>query len=333
MDLSTTYLGLKLASPLIPGASPFTDDLDTARRLEDAGAPALVLPSLFEEQIENEQFREEQDVEAAEGSFAEALTYFPRREEYRIIGPGRYLENLRKIKQAMGIPVIASLNGVSDGGWVDYARQCQEAGADALELNVYFLAADPAETGASVEERIVRAARAVKAAVGIPVAVKLSPFVSALPHLAARLEEAGADGLVLFNRFYQPDLDPETLEVSPRLRLSDSSELLPRLRWIAILSGRMGLSLGATGGVHTAVDAVKALMVGAHGVQMVSALLQKGPSYLGKVRDELAAWLEAHGYASVHQIQGCLSLAKCPDPAAFERANYIKVLQGGVKRV
>jgi dihydroorotate dehydrogenase (fumarate) len=333
MDLSTTYLGLKLKNPLIPGASPLTDDLDTAKRLEDAGAAALVLPSLFEEQIENEQFREQQDVEAAEGSFAEALTYFPRRDQYRVIGPDRYLENLRKVKQAAGIPVVASLNGVSDGGWVDYARQCQDAGADALELNVYFLATDPAETGAAVEDRVVRATRAVKAAVRIPVAVKLSPFFSSLPHLAARLEGAGADGLVLFNRFYQPDIDPETLAVAPRLRLSDSSELLPRLRWLAILSGRVNLTLGATGGVHTAADAVKALMAGAHGVQMVSALLQKGPAYLGKVRDELAAWMEAHGYASLAQLRGCMSLAKCPDPAAFERANYIKVLQGGVKRV
>ncbi|MEW6487106.1 MAG: dihydroorotate dehydrogenase-like protein [Thermodesulfobacteriota bacterium] len=333
MDLSTTYLGLKLSNPLIPGASPLTDDLGTAKRLEDAGAPALVLPSLFEEQIENEQFREVQDVEAAEGTFAEALTYFPRRDEYRVIGPDRYLEIVRKVKEAAGVPVIASLNGVSDGTWVDYARLCQEAGADALELNVYLVAADPDVAGSTVEDRIVRAARAVKTAVRIPVAVKLSPYFSSLPHMAKRLEETGADGLVLFNRFYQPEIDPEALEVVPKLRLSDSSELLLRLRWLAILSGRVNLSLGATGGAHTAADAVKAIMAGAHGVQMVSALLRNGPAHLTKVRDELSAWMEAHGYESVAQMRGCMNLSRSPNPAAFERANYIKVLQGGVKRV
>jgi dihydroorotate dehydrogenase (fumarate) len=333
MDLSTTYLGLNLSHPLIPGASPLTDDLDTVRRLEDAGAPALVLRSLFEEQIENEQFREVQDVEAAEETFPEALTYFPRRDEYRVIGPDRYLENVRKVKEAAGVPVIASLNGVSDGGWVDYARQCQEAGADALELNVYTIATDPDVAGATVEDRIVRAAKSVKASVRIPVAVKISPFFSSLPHMAKRLDEAGADGLVLFNRFYQPDIDPEALEAAPTLRLSDSSELLPRLRWLAILSGRVKMSLGATGGVHTATDAVKAIMAGAHGVQMVSALLENGPAHLAKVRGELSAWMEAHGYESVAQMRGCMSLLKCPDPAAFERANYIRILQGGTKTV
>lgn len=333
MDLSTTYLGLKLSNPLIPGASPLTDDLDTAKRLEDAGAPALVLPSLFEEQIENEQFREVQDVEAAEDSFAEALTYFPRRDEYRVIGPDRYLENVRKVKEAAGIPVIASLNGVSSGGWIDYARLCQEAGVAALELNVYFVATDPDVSGSTVEDRILRAAKAVKAAVRIPVAVKLSPFFSSLPHLARKLEAAGVDGLVLFNRFYQPDIDPETLEVVPKLRLSDSSELLPRLRWLAILSGRVKLSLGATGGIHTAADAVKAIMAGADGVQMVSALLKNGPGHLKKVRDELSSWMEAHGYATAAQMRGCMNLSRSPNPAAFERANYLRILQWGTKTV
>ncbi len=333
MDLSTTYLGLKLSHPLIPGASPLTDDLDTVKRLEDAGAPALILRSLFEEQIANEQFRQVQDVEAAEESFAEALTYFPRREEYRMIGPERYLETVRMVKEAAGVPVIASLNGTSDGGWIDYARQCQEAGADALELNVYTVATDLGVAGTAVEDRIVRAAKAVKASVRIPVAVKISPFFSSLPHVAKRIEEAGADGLVLFNRFYQPDIDPEALEVVPKLRLSDSSELLPRLRWLAVLSGRVKMSLGATGGVHTAADAVKAIMAGAHGVQMVSALLENGPAHLAKVRDGLAAWMEAHEYKSVAQMRGCMSLLKSPDPAAFERANYIRILQGGTKTV
>jgi len=333
MDLSTTYLGLKLPNPLIPGASPLVDNLDAARRLEDAGAPALVMHSLFEEQIENEQFREVQDVEAAEESFAEATSYFPRRDEYRVIGPDRYLEKVRKLKAAVSIPVIASLNGASDGGWVDYARLCQEAGADALELNVYFLAADPAESGAAVEDRVVRTVKAVKKAVKIPVAVKLSPFFTSLPHLAKRLEGAGADGLVLFNRFYQPDIDPEALEVVPKLRLSGPDDLLPRLRWIALLSGRVKGSLIATGGVHTATDAVKAVMAGAHGVQMVSALLKNGSAYLARVREEMAAWMEAHGYESLAKLRGCMSLEKSPNPAAFERANYIRILQGGTKYV
>jgi len=333
MDLSTTYLGLKLANPLIPGASPLSDNVDAAKRLEDAGAPAIQMYSLFEEQIANEQLRQVQDVEAAEGSFAEALSYFPRLDEYRSVGADRYLEKVRKLKGSLSVPVIASLNGVSDGGWTDYARQCQEAGADALELNVYFLAADPKESGSAVEDRVVRTVKAVKKAVKIPVAVKVSPFFSSLPHLAKRLESAGADGLVLFNRFYQPDIDLDDLEVVPKLRLSDSSELLPRLRWLAMLSGRVQMSLVATGGVHTSADAVKALMAGAHGVQMVSALLKNGSAYLARVRDEMSAWMEAHGYDSVAKMRGCMSLEKSPNPAAFERANYIRILQGGTKYV
>ena len=331
MDLSTTYLGLKLANPLIPGASPLSDNLDAAKRLEDAGAPAIVMYSLFEEQIEDEQRREVRDVEEAEGSFAEALSYFPRRDQYRVIGPDRYLEKIRKLKEAVGIPVIASLNGVSEGGWTDYAKQCQQAGADALELNVYFLAADPDEPGKAVEDRLVRVVKAVKKAVKIPVAVKISPFFSSLPNMAVRIEAAGAKGLVLFNRFYQPDIDLEALEVVPKLRLSDSGELLPRLRWLALVSGRVKMSLAATGGVHTAADAVKAIMAGAHGVQMVSALLKKGSGHLQTVRDEMAAWMEAHGYDSVAKMRGCMSLEKSPNPAAFERANYIRILQGGTR--
>ena len=333
MDLTTTYLGLNLAHPFMPGASPLSESPDASRKLEDAGAAAIVLSSLFEEQVENRQFREVQDVEAAEGSFAEAVTYFPRREEYRVLGPERYLEKVRKVKDAVGIPVIASLNGVTTGGWVDYARMCQEAGADALELNVYLLATDPAWAGQAVENRVISLAAAVKGAVSVPVAVKLSPFYSSVPNLVDRLEKAGVDGVVLFNRFYQPDIDPEKLEVASRLQLSDSSELLLRLRWLAILSGRVGLSLAATGGVHTAVDAVKAVMAGAHGVQMVSALLKAGPAHLGKVRQEFEDWLDRHGYEGVSQLRGSMSLEKSPDPSAFERGNYIKILQGGVKHV
>ncbi len=333
MDLSTTYLGLKLSNPLIPGASPLANSLDAAKRLEDAGAPALVMPSLFEEQVENEQFREVQDVEAAEETFAEATSYFPRRDEYRVLGPDRYLEKVRKLKAAVLIPVIASLNGISDGGWVDYARLCQEAGADALELNLYFLATDPGVEGTAVEDRLVGTVQAVKNAVRIPVAAKVSPFFSSLPNLAQRIEKAGAVGLVLFNRFYQPDIDLEELEVVPKLRLSTSTELLPRLRWLALLSGRTKMTLAATGGVHTAADAVKAVMAGAHGVQMVSALLKNGSGYLKQVREEMASWMEAHGYDSMAKMRGCMSLEKSPNPAAFERANYIRILQGGTKYV
>lgn len=333
MDLSTNYLGLKLKNPLVPGASPLTDDLDRVRRLEDAGAAAFVLHSLFEEQILTEEFRETQDVDAAEGSFGEALSYFPRRDEFRLAGPERYLERVRKIKEVVDVPVIASLNGVSSVGWVDYAARFEQAGADALELNVYFLATDSAETGAAVDKRVVDVAKAVKSAVSIPLAVKLSPFFSSLPNLVKELEAVGTDGVVLFNRFYQPDIDVEELEVKPKLRLSDSSELLLRLRWLAILSDRFGLSLGVTGGVHTAVDAIKAVMAGAHGVQMVSALLKNGPGHLRAVRDEMAEWMQKREYSSLDQMRGSMSLRNTPNPAAFERGNYVKILQGGTKYV
>lgn len=334
MDLTCTYLGLTLPHPLMPGASPLVDDLDTVRRLEDAGAAAIVCHSLFEEQVLNEEYREEQDVDAAEATFPEALTYYPRRDEFRVIGADRYLEQVRKIKEAVGVPVIASLNGTTTGGWVDYATRLEEAGADALELNVYLLATDPLETGVLIENRVVATTQAVKERVGIPVAVKLSPFFSSLPNLVKRLEEdAGADGVVLFNRFYQPDIDVEKLEATPTLRLSDSSELLLRLRWLAILSDRVGLSLGASGGVHTAADAIKAVMAGAHGVQLVSALLRNGPAHLQRIREEMATWMEQHGYASVVQMRGSMSLRTSPDPAAFERGNYVRILQGGSKYV
>jgi dihydroorotate dehydrogenase (fumarate) len=333
MDLSTTYLGLKLPHPLMPGASPLTEDLDTVRRLEDSGAAAIVLHSLFEEQILSDHFREVQDVEAPEETFPEALTYHPHRDEYLATGPDQYLERIRKIKEAVSVPVIASLNGISTSAWIEYATKCKEAGADALELNVYFLSTDPEESGETVENRVVEVVRTVKGAVKIPIAVKLSPFFSSLPNLAKQLDESGADGIVLFNRFYQPDIDVEELEVVPKLRLSTSAELLLRLHWLAILSGRVGLSLGATGGVHSALDAVKVVMAGAHGVQMVSALLKNGPEQLRAVHDEMASWMEQHEYESVDQMRGSMSLLKSPDPAAFERVNYVRLLQGGTKEV
>lgn len=331
MDLSTKYLGLNLAHPLMPGASHLVDDLDAVRRLEDAGAAAVVLHSLFEEQVLNEHLRGVQDVEAPEETFPEALTYHPRRDEYATVGPEQYLERVRKVKETVKVPVIASLNGISTGAWVEYAGKCEQAGADALELNIYYLPTDPAETGESVENRVIEVVRAVKGCVGIPVAVKLSEFYSSLPNLVKRVEEEGADGVVLFNRLYQPDIDVEELEAVPKLRLSDSSELLLRLRWLAVLSGRFKLSLAVTGGVHTATDILKAVMAGAHAVQMVSVLLRNGPEYLGTLRDAMASWMEEHGYESIDQMRGNMNLIRSPDPSAFERGNYIRILQGGTK--
>jgi dihydroorotate dehydrogenase (fumarate) len=333
MDLSTTYLGLRLPHPLMSGASPLADDLDTVRRLEDAGAAAIVMDSLFEEEVLNEQFREVQDVEAPEHTFPEALSYHPHRDEYWAIGPDYYPERVRKIKEAVSIPVIASLNGISTRAWVEYSAKCQQAGADALELNAYFLTTDSEVSGEEVENRIVEVVRTVRAAVTIPFAVKLSPFFSSIPHLVKRLGQAGADGVVLFNQFYQPDIDIDRLEVVSRLRLSEPSELLLRLRWLAILSGRVGVSLAVTGGVHSTADVVKAVMAGAHGVQMVSALLRHGPQHLNKLRQDLTSWMVEHEYQSMGQMRGSMSLLKCPDPAAFERTDYVRILKGGAKYV
>ncbi len=331
MDLTTEYLGLKLKNPLLPGASPLVDNLDTVRRLEDAGAPAIVMHSLFEEQIALEARAEAEDVESHEYSFAEAATYLPAADEFAL-GPDRYLEQITKIKQAVGIPVIASLNGVTPGGWTNYARLMQEAGADALELNVYFLTTDPAMTSEQVEANVVDLLKIVKGAVKIPVAVKLSPYFTALPHFAKRLREAGAAGLVLFNRFYQPDLDPEELEVQSTLQLSEPCELRLRLRWLAILSACVGGDLSASGGVHTGLDAVKAIMAGATTVQMVSVLLRKGPDHFREILESFQHWIEEHEYTGLSQLRGSLNLAKSPDPAAFERANYLKILQSWTGR-
>jgi dihydroorotate dehydrogenase (fumarate) len=327
MDLSTTYLGLKLAHPIMPGASPLATDLDEVRRLEDAGAAAIVMHSLFEEQITMEQAASLAHEDAHAESFAEAMSYFPRPDGYRL-GPDDYLTLIQRIKAAVKVPVIASLNGASRGGWLSYARQMQQAGADALELNVYYLPTDPAEDSGRVEDAAVEMVKAVKQHVSIPVAVKLGPFYSSLPHLAARLDGAGADGLVLFNRFYQPDIDIEDLEVRRTLQYSTSAELNLRLRWLAILSGRVRPSLAASGGVHAVSDVVKAVMAGAQAVQTVSALLQKGPGHLRQLRDGLARWLEEHEYDSLGQMCGSMNLAKSPDPKAYERANYIQILQG-----
>jgi len=326
MDLSTPYLGFTLPHPLIPGASPLSADFDTVRRLEDAGAAAIILPSLFEEQITADALGTVHHMLVHEDSHAEALSYFPLAEDYAM-GPARYLEHVRRVSEAVQVPVIGSLNGTSPEGWLEYARRIQDAGADALELNFYHVATDPSESGAALEQRLLDVVRAVKAHVSIPVAVKLSPFFSSLVNVAQQLDQAGADGLVLFNRFYQPDIDPDALEAVSRLHLSDSSDLLLRLRWLAILSGHVRASLAATGGVHTAVDAVKAVMSGAHAVQTVAALLIHGPAHLTNVRDELSQWLEEHEYESLAQARGSMSLFRCPDPEAFERGNYMKILQ------
>jgi dihydroorotate dehydrogenase (fumarate) len=326
MDLSTTYLGLRLAHPIFPGASPMADDLDHVKQLEDAGASAIVLRSLFEEQILREQMGATDHIHAHEGSHAEALSFLPATSVFAL-GPDRYLEHLQKVRAAVAVPVIASLNGTTPGGWVSYARLMEQAGAHALELNLYTIPTDAEEGALVVEERGLAVVSSVAAAVKIPVAVKLSPFYSSLPHFTKRLGVAGARGVVLFNRFYQPDIDLEQLDVVHNLHLSDSSELLLRLRWLAILSGRTNLSLGVSGGVHTATDAIKALMSGAHGVQMVSALLKRGPAYLRTVIDEVVTWMETHEYDSVTQLTGSMSLSRCPDPSAYERANYMTLLQ------
>ncbi|HEX7484790.1 MAG TPA: dihydroorotate dehydrogenase-like protein [Vicinamibacterales bacterium] len=326
MDLSTNYLGLRLPHPLMPGASPLADSLDTVKRLEDAGAAAIVLRSIFEEQITREQNGLVHNIEVTSNTSAEALAYFPKPEDF-VFGTHEYLEQIRKIKAAVKVPVIASINGTTNEGWLSYAKTIQQAGADALELNVYDIPTDPRETSAEVEGTTIEIVRTVKKAITIPVAVKLSPFFSSMANLARQLDASGADGLVLFNRFYQPDIDIEALEVVPSLHLSDSSELLLRLHWLAILSGQVKASLAASGGVHTGVDAVKAVMAGASAVQVVSRLLEDGPQRLLTIFQGMKHWMEEHDYESLEQMRGSMNLQKSPDPSAFERGNYMKVLR------
>jgi len=326
MDLSTTYLGLKLAHPFLPGASPLADELAVARRLEDAGAPALVMRSLVEEQIARERIDAYLHAHRHGESFAEAVSYFPSPERFTF-GPEEYLDHVRRLKDSLSIPVIASVNGTRPGGWLDYPRLIEQEGADALELNLYQLALDPDVTGEEVEKEAVEVLREVKRTVKIPVAVKLSPFFSSFAHFSQRLDAAGADALVLFNRFYQPDIDVENLQVAETLHLSSSDELPLRLRWVAALSGRLRADLAVTGGVHTAMDAVKCLMAGAHAVQLVSALLRQGPDLMRVLRADLEHWMEEHRWDSVGEMRGNMNLQRCPDPAAYERANYMLMLQ------
>jgi dihydroorotate dehydrogenase (fumarate) len=297
------------------------------KRLEDSGVSAIVMHSLFEEQITREEQGTIMDMELSSNSSAEAISYFPKPDEFRL-GPEKYLEQLRRIKQSVSVPVIASLNGTTAAGWLRYGKLMQEAGADALELNVYYIPTDAKESSSEVEKRTLDIVRAVKSEVKIPVAVKLSPFFSSLAHFAVELEAAGADGLVLFNRFFQPDINVEELLAEPSLQLSSPSDLLLRLRWLAVLHGHVKGSLAVTGGVHDGIGALKAVMAGADAVQMVSALLIHGPERLAQTRTSLAEWLEEHEYESLNQAKGSMSLEKSPNPQAFTRANYMRILNG-----
>lgn len=325
MDLKTTYLGLKLNNPLVPSASPLSKNVDSMKRLEDAGASAIVMYSLFEEQIAHEAAELEHYLAYGSHSHAEAMDYFPRPEEYNL-GPDQYVELLHSAKQSLRIPVIGSLNGISTGGWIDYAKKLEQAGADALELNIYYIPTDPVLTSQEVEERYVNVLLAVKRAVRIPVAVKLSPYFSSFANVATRLDKAGANGLVLFNRFYQPDFDLEALEVTPNVVLSTSDAIRLPLRWIAILHGVVKTSLAGTSGVHSAEDVIKLIMAGADVTMMCSALLKHGPKHLTMVLEGLNKWMVEHEYLSVEQMKGSMSQASVADPAAFERANYMKAL-------
>jgi dihydroorotate dehydrogenase (fumarate) len=325
VDLSTTYMGLKLRNPIVPSASPLSSSLDNIKRMEDAGAAAVTLHSLFEEQIEFEAAELAYFLERGTESFAEALTYFPEVHEYRR-APDDYVEHIRKAKEATGIPIIASLNGISTGGWIQYARRFQEAGADAVELNVYFIPSNPHLMSYDVEDLYVKILKEVKKHVTIPVAMKLSPYFSAMPHVASMLDAEGANALVLFNRFYQPDIDIENLEVTPNLQLSTSTEMRLPLRWIAILYGRVDCSMALTTGIHTFEDVIKAIMVGADVANTCSVLLKEG---IGKIDDLLqgvTTWMDEHEYDSIEQMKGSMSHKSVAEPAAFERANYMKVL-------
>jgi dihydroorotate dehydrogenase (fumarate) len=325
MDLSTMYLGLPLKNPLVPSAGPMSREVGTVRALEDAGASAIVMYSLFEEEIRHDQGELTHFLEHGTESFPEALTYLPEAEVYRV-GPEEYLEHVRRLKEAVDIPVIGSLNGATRGGWIECARSIQEAGADALELNIYYIATDHRMDSWKVEDHYLEVLRAVKSQVTIPVAVKLSPYFTSLASMARRLGDSGADGLVLFNRFYQPDIDLENLEVFPNLRLSTSQDLCLPLRWIAILNGRIPVSLAASGGVDGSLDVLKLLMAGANVTMMCSTLLRHGPGRVRTILNGVHEWMEEHGYESLAQMSGSMSYASVADPGAFERANYIRTL-------
>ena len=327
MDLTTNYLGLKLRTPLVVSASPLSEEIDNIKRMADAGASAVVLYSIFEEQLRQDRLELNRNLENGTNSFAEALTYFPEPKEFRL-GPEEYLKHIAAAKKATKIPIIASLNGSSNGGWTSYAKQIQQAGADALELNIYYIPTDLHLTGTEVELTYLEILKEVKAAVKIPVAVKLSPFFSNFANMAKRLDDAGADGLVLFNRFYQPDIELETLEVKPNLLLSTPMAMRLPLRWVAILYGKLGANLAATSGIHRAVDVIKMLLAGADVTMLCSTIIRHGIPQIAMIERDLVAWLEEHEYESVTQIKGSLSQKNCAEPAAFERAQYMKALTG-----
>jgi dihydroorotate dehydrogenase (fumarate) len=326
MDLSTNYMGLRLKNPLVASASPLTGDLDGVRRIEDAGAGALVLPSLFQEEIEAEASRHETLTSATENSWPESSSHFPDLDAH--FGPHKYLELVRRASEASEIPIIASLNGITNEGWIENARLIEQAGAKGLELNIYFIAADTTVSGADVERRYLDILRAVRAAVTIPLAVKLSPYFSSFGHMALAMQEAGADALVLFNRFYQPDIDLAALQVLSDLRLSDPNEIRLPLLWLAALHGRTKASLAASTGVESADQVIKYLLAGADVVMTTSSLLRHGPSHMAVLLAELRKWLEARDFASLASIRGAMSQSNLRDPQAFQRANYIKILQG-----
>jgi dihydroorotate dehydrogenase (fumarate) len=325
IDLSAPYMGLTLRTPLVASAGPLQKDIANVLKLEDAGISAIVLHSLFEEQIEVESLHLDRFLSGGADSYAESLSYLPDMRSYNI-GPDAYLEHIRRAKASVDIPIIASLNGISLGGWIEHAKLIEQAGADALELNLYDLPTDPAIPGAEVEQRLEDLVRHMKACIRIPLAVKLSPFFSSIPNVCKRLDEAGADALVLFNRFYQPDYDIEALEAFPNLKLSDPSELLLRIHWVGLLFGRVRCDLAITGGVHSHVDVIKAMMAGASVAMMTSVLLMKGMEVVGKIEQELVEWLEEHEYESVQQMRGSMSYRAVPDKSVFERANYMRVL-------
>lgn len=327
MDLSTTYLGMKLKNPIVPSASPLSRSLSNIRRLEDSGAAAIVLYSLFEEELNFESRTLDRYLTEGTESYAEALSYFPEAPTYQAIGPDSYLEHIHRAKSTVDIPIIASLNGVSTGGWIHFAKQIEGAGADALELNIYYLPTNVELTSVEVEKIYFDLLRDIKSEIEIPVAMKLSPYFSATAYMMKQLDTLGADGLVLFNRFYQPDLDLENLEIVPHLVLSSSVDLRLPLRWIAILYGRLNADLALTSGVHTAEDALKGVAAGASVIQMASELLKNGMGRIGEILDEMNQWLEENEYDSLDILKGSLSQINCGFPAAFERANYLEIVR------
>jgi dihydroorotate dehydrogenase (fumarate) len=325
MDLTTRYLGLNLRTPLVPSASPFSDELENIKRMEDAGASAVVLHSLFEEQVRSEQEAIQYHMMYGTDSFPEALTFFPKPTEF-ITGPDEYLSKIRKAKDAVRIPIIASLNGTTIGDWVDYARKIQQAGADALELNVYSIPTEMDRSSAEIEQNYIDIVKAVKSVISIPVAIKLSPFFSNMANMAKRLDQAGVNALVLFNRFYQPDIDLETLEVQANIHLSTPHDMRLPLRWVAILYGRVKSNLAASSGIHSAADVLKMLMVGADVTMLCSVLFSKGFGVIREIENEMCTWLSEHDYQSVNQLHGSMSQKYCADPAAFERAQYMRAI-------